>query len=113
MSFRSFLRDQAWRNAAKENLLKRRMSYDSDHSQIIVVDFPRDLNVDDTSSELASPEQLTSKYLILSSPITTGPRVTTRAAASCAPPSHPSHYKSYSDSEADPTASSAEYRRVS
>ncbi|KAL4778648.1 hypothetical protein BJX76DRAFT_352451 [Aspergillus varians] len=107
MSFRSFLRDQAWRNAAKNNLPKWRTSYNSDLSQIIVVDLPRDPNVDDTSSEFASPEQSTSEYLTSSSPITTGPRVTTRAAASCAPPSHPSHQSS-SDSKTNPTASAGQ-----
>ncbi|KAI2863713.1 hypothetical protein CBS76997_10874 [Aspergillus niger] len=113
MSFRTFLRDQAWRNAAKGNLPKWHTSYDSDRSQIVVVDLPRDPNVDDTSSEFASPEQSTSEYLTSSSPITTGPRVTTRTAASCAPPSHPSHHESSSDSEADPTASAGRKRGFS
>ncbi|CAI7603971.1 unnamed protein product [Penicillium viridicatum] len=51
------------------------------------------------------PEQLTSEYLTSSSPITSGSRVTTRAAASCALLSGPYHYESSSDSEADPTVS--------
>ncbi|KAJ5111900.1 hypothetical protein NUU61_001530 [Penicillium alfredii] len=113
MSFRSFIRDQAWRNTAKNNLPKWRTSYDSGLSQIIMVDLPRDLNVDDTSSEFASPEQSTSEYLTSSSPITTGPRVTTRAAASCAPPFHPSHHQSSSDSETDPTTSAGQKRGFS
>ncbi|GKZ94888.1 hypothetical protein AnigIFM59636_008619 [Aspergillus niger] len=113
MSFRTFLRDQAWRNAARGNLPKWHTSYDSDRSQIVVVDLPRGPNVDDTSSEFASPEQSTSEYLTSSSPITTGPLVTTRAAARCAPPSHPSHHESSSDSEADPTASAGRKRGFS
>ncbi|KAL4767066.1 hypothetical protein BDW60DRAFT_164844 [Aspergillus nidulans var. acristatus] len=113
MSFRTFLRDQAWRNAAKDNLPTWHTSYDSDRSQIVLVDLPRDPNVDDTSSEFASPEQSTSEYLTSSSPITTGPRVTTRATASCAPPSHPSHHENSSDSEADPTASAGRKRGFS
>jgi hypothetical protein len=113
MSFRTFLRDQAWRNAAKDNLPKWRTSYDSDRSQIVVVELPRNLNVDDASSEFASPEQTTSDYLPSSSPVTTGPRVTTRAAASCGPPIDPSHHESSSDSEADPTASAGRKRGFS
>ncbi|PWY82942.1 hypothetical protein BO70DRAFT_32368 [Aspergillus heteromorphus CBS 117.55] len=113
MSFRTFLRDQAWRNAAKDNLPKWHTNFDSDRSQIVVVELPRSLNVDDTSSEFASTEQTTSDYLPSSSPVTTGPRVTTRAAASCAPPSDPSHHESSSDSEADPTASAVRKRGFS
>jgi hypothetical protein len=108
MSFRAFLRDQAWRNAAKDNLPKWHTSYDSDRSQIVVVDLP----LDDAGSDFASPEQTTSEYLTSSSPVT-GPRVTTRAAASCAPPSHLSHHESSSDSETDPTASAGRKRRFS
>ncbi|KAL6238236.1 hypothetical protein BDW75DRAFT_228063 [Aspergillus navahoensis] len=113
MGSRTFLRDQAWRNAAKGNLPEWCTSYDSDRSQIVVVELPRNPNVDDTSSEFASPEQTTSDYLPSSSPVTTGPRVTTRAAASCAPPSDPSLHESSSDSEADPTASAGRKRRFS
>ncbi|GKZ29600.1 hypothetical protein AbraIFM66950_005632 [Aspergillus brasiliensis] len=113
MSFRTFLRDQAWRNAAKDNLPKWHTNFDSDHSQIVMVELPRNPNVNETSSESTSPEQSTSDYLTSSSPVTTGPRVTTRAAASCAPPSDPSHHESSSDSEADLTASAARKRGFS
>lgn len=77
------------------------------------MELPRNPNVDDASSKFTSPEQSTSDYLPSSSPVTTGPRVTTRAAASCAPPSHPSHHESSSDSEADPTASAGRKRGFS
>ncbi|BDD57465.1 hypothetical protein MPDQ_005575 [Monascus purpureus] len=108
MSFRTFIRDQAWRNAAKDNLPKWRTSYDSDRSQIVVVDLP----LDDASSDFASPEQTTSEYLTSSSPVT-GPRVTTRAAASCAPPSDQHPRGDSSDSEADPAAPAGRKRRFS
>ncbi|CAG8945137.1 unnamed protein product [Penicillium salamii] len=52
----------------------------------------------------------TSEYLTSSSPITSGPRMTTRAAASCTPLSSPRHRESSSDSEADPTASAGRKR---
>ncbi|KAJ6060094.1 hypothetical protein N7444_002840 [Penicillium canescens] len=110
MSFRAPLRDQAWRNAAKNGLPKWHTNFDSDRAQIVVVELPRDLDVDDANSESASPEQSTSEYLTSSSPITSGPRVTTRAAASCAPLSGPYHHESSSDSEADPTASAGRKR---
>ncbi|CAP87144.1 Pc24g02360, partial [Penicillium rubens Wisconsin 54-1255] len=42
-----------------------------------------------------------------------GPRVTTRAAASCAPLSGPHHHESSSDSEADPTSSAGRKRGFS
>ncbi|KAL3466427.1 hypothetical protein BJX64DRAFT_14350 [Aspergillus heterothallicus] len=109
MSFRTFLRDQAWRNAANDNLPKWHTSYDSDRSQIVVVDLPPD----DASSNFASPEQTTSEYFTSSSPVTSGPRVTTRAAASCAPPSDLYHRESSSDSETDPTASARRKRGFS
>ncbi|KAL4888044.1 hypothetical protein BDV59DRAFT_211562 [Aspergillus ambiguus] len=108
MSFRTFLRDQAWRNAAKDNLPKWHTSYDSDRSQVVVVDLP----LDDASSDFASPEQTTSEYLTSSSPVT-GPRVTTRAAASCAPPSDQHSRGDSSDSEADPAAPAGRKRRFS
>ncbi|KAJ6039016.1 hypothetical protein N7499_003173 [Penicillium canescens] len=113
MSFRAPLRDQAWRNAAKNGLPKWHTNFDSDRAQIVVVELPRDLDVDDANSESASPEQSTSEYLTSSSPITSGPRVTTRAAASCAPLSGPYHHESSSDSEADPTASAGRKRGFS
>jgi hypothetical protein len=109
MSFRTFLRNQAWRNSAKDSLPKWHTSFDSDRSQIVVVDLP----LDDASSDFASPEQTTSEYLTSSSPVTSGPQVTTRAAASCAPPSDSSHHESSSDSEADPNASAGRKRRYS
>ncbi|KAF4227345.1 hypothetical protein CNMCM6805_003102 [Aspergillus fumigatiaffinis] len=109
MSFRAPLRDQAWRNAAKDELPKWHSVLDSDRSQIVVVDLP----LDDASSDFASPEQTTSEYLTSSSPVTSGPRVTTRAAASCAPPSDPYHHESSSDSETDPTASARRKRGFS
>ncbi|KAL4979791.1 hypothetical protein BDW66DRAFT_157226 [Aspergillus desertorum] len=89
MSFRSSLRDQAWRNATKDKL-------------------PTWHN-----SEFASFERTTSEYFTSSSPVTTGPRVTTRAAASCAPPSDLSHHENSSGSEADPTASAGRKRGFS
>ncbi|KAH8434443.1 uncharacterized protein LDX57_012090 [Aspergillus melleus] len=108
MSFRTFIRDQAWRNAAQDSLPKWRTSYDSDRSQIVVVDLP----LDDASSDFASPEQTTSEYLTLLSPIT-GPRATTRAAASCAPLSDQHPRGDTSDSEADPAAPAGQKRRFS
>ncbi|KAK6811512.1 hypothetical protein RU639_012656 [Aspergillus parasiticus] len=99
----------AWRNAAKDELPKWHSILDSDRSQIVVVDLP----LDDASSDLASPEQTTSEYLTSSSPVTSGPRVTTRAAASCAPPSDAYHQESSSDSETDPTASGRRKRGFS
>jgi hypothetical protein len=113
MSFRTPLRDQAWRNAAQSKLPKWHSVLDSDRSQLLMVDLTQNTGVDDTSSEFASPEQTTSDYLPSSSPITSGARVTTRAAASCAPPSDPSHQESSSDSEADPTASAGRKRGFS
>ncbi|KAJ5253790.1 hypothetical protein N7524_010970 [Penicillium chrysogenum] len=113
MSFRAPLRDQAWRNAAKDGLPKWRSILDSDRAQIVLVELPRNLDVDGANSESASPEQSTSEYLTSSSPITSGPRVTTRAAASCAPLSGPHHHESSSDSEADPTASAGRKRGFS
>ncbi|CAP87028.1 hypothetical protein EN45_041440 [Penicillium chrysogenum] len=80
MSFRAPLRDQAWRNAAKDGLPKWRSILDSDRAQIVLVELPRNLDVDGANSESANPEQSTSEYLTSSSPITSGPRVTTRAA---------------------------------
>ncbi|KAK2805838.1 hypothetical protein FQN51_008612 [Onygenales sp. PD_10] len=59
----------------------------SDSSQTVVAELTPDLNVDDANSEFASPEQTTSEYLPSSSPVIISPRVTTRAAATCAPPS--------------------------
>lgn len=109
MSFRAPLRDQAFRNAAKDDLPKWHSILDSDRSQIVVVDLP----LDDASSGLASPEQTTSEYLTSSFPLTSGPRVTTRAAASCAPPSDPYHQESSSDSETDPAASARRKRGFS
>ncbi|KAI1828778.1 hypothetical protein CBS147337_10415 [Penicillium roqueforti] len=113
MSFRAPLRDQAWRNAAKDGLPKWRSILDSDRAQIVLVELPRDLDMDGANSESASPEQSTSEYLTSSSPITSGSRVTTRAAASCAPLSGPHHHESSSDSEADPTASAGRKRGFS
>ncbi|KAJ6168251.1 hypothetical protein N7497_001094 [Penicillium chrysogenum] len=113
MSFHAPLRDQAWRNAAKDGLPKWRSILDSDRAQIVLVELPRDLDVDGANSESASPEQSTSEYLTSSSPITSGPRVTTRAAASCAPLSGPHHHESSSDSEADPTSSAGRKRGFS
>ncbi|CAG8882129.1 unnamed protein product [Penicillium nalgiovense] len=113
MSFRAPLRDQAWRNAAKDGLPKWRSILDCDRAQIVLVELPRSLDVDGANSESASPEQSTSEYLTSSSPITSGSRVTTRAAASCAPLSGPHHHESSSDSEADPTASAGRKRGFS
>ncbi|GMG12960.1 unnamed protein product [Aspergillus oryzae] len=55
----------------------------------------------------------TSENLISSSPVTSGPRVTTRAAASCAPPFDPYHQESSSDSETEPAASARRKRGFS
>ncbi|CAG7947063.1 unnamed protein product [Penicillium salamii] len=113
MSFRTPLRDQAWRNVAKDGLPKWHSILDSDRAQIVVVELLRGLDVEDANSESTSPEQSTSEYLTSSSPITSDPRVTTRAAASCAPLSSPRHRESSSDSEADPTASAGRKRGYS
>ncbi|CAG8905078.1 unnamed protein product [Penicillium nalgiovense] len=88
MSFRAPLRDQAWRNAAKDGLPKWRSILDSDRAQIVLVELPRNWTW-------------------------TRPRVTTRAAASCAPLSGPHHHESSSDSEADPTSSAGRKRGFS
>ncbi|PYH98521.1 hypothetical protein BO71DRAFT_344644 [Aspergillus ellipticus CBS 707.79] len=113
MSFRAPLRDQAWRNAAKDDLPKWHSILDSDRAQIVVLEVPRDLEITDANSETTSPEKSTSEYLTSSSPITRGPRVTTRSAASCASLSGPHHHESSSDSEADPTASAGRKRGYS
>jgi hypothetical protein len=113
MSFRAPLRDQAWRNAAKKDLPEWHSILDSDRSQILTVELPRNPTMDDASSEFASPEQSTSEYLTSSSPVATGPRVTTRARAGCAPSSGPSHHETSSDSEADPTVSAGRKRGFS
>ncbi|KAB8240068.1 hypothetical protein BDV35DRAFT_398977 [Aspergillus flavus] len=62
---------------------------------------------------VSRPEQTTSENLISSSPVTSGPRVTTRAAASCAPPFDPYHQESSSDSETEPAASARRKRGFS
>ncbi|CAG7922066.1 unnamed protein product [Penicillium olsonii] len=110
MSFRTPLRDQSWRNAAKDKLPKWHLIFDSDCAQIVVVDLLRDLRVGDANPESISPEQSTSKYLASSSPTTSGPRVTTRAAATCAPLSNTYQYESSSDSEVDLTTSAGRKR---
>ncbi|KAH3182575.1 hypothetical protein KXV92_007261 [Aspergillus fumigatus] len=62
MSFRTPLRDQAWRNAAKARLPIWHTSFDSERSRIPAAELPQDANVDYTSSEYTSPEQGTSEY---------------------------------------------------
>ncbi|RDH26329.1 hypothetical protein BDQ94DRAFT_178272 [Aspergillus welwitschiae] len=79
--------------------------------RIVVVELPQELDLDDATS--ASPEPSTSEYLTSSSPIPSRPRVTTRAAASCAPLPGPYHHEPSWDSEADPTASAGRKRGFS
>ncbi|KAJ5716192.1 hypothetical protein N7493_008103 [Penicillium malachiteum] len=113
MSFRAPLRDQGWRNAAKDDLPKWHSILDSDRAQTVLLELQQDLGSVDATPETTSPEQSTSENLPSSSPVTRGPRVTTRAAASCAPLSSPYHRESSSDSEADPTVSAGRKRRYS
>lgn len=113
MSFRAPLRDQAWRNAVKPTLPIWQTSYDSDRAQIVVVESPRDLDLDDATSESASPEQSTSEYVTSSSPVNIERRVTTRSATRCAPPSDEHPRGDSSDSEADPAAPAGRKRRFS
>ncbi|CAG8241623.1 unnamed protein product [Penicillium olsonii] len=110
MSFRAPLRDQSWRNAAKDRLPKWHSIFDSDRAQTVVMDLPRDLGGGDANPESTSPEQSKSEYLTSSSPTTSGPRMTIRAADSCAPLSNAHQHESSSDSEADPTASAGRKR---
>ena len=66
MSFRAPLRDQAWRNAAKDNLPKWHSILDSDRAQIVGRDVPRDPELAD-----ATPKRqvLTSQPLSTSHPL--------------------------------------------
>lgn len=114
MSYRTPIRDQAWRNAAQAQLPIWHTSFDSERSQIPAAELP---SVDYASSEYASPEQTTSEYLPSSSPagppVTTGRRVTTRSASGCAPLSDQLRREDSSDSEVDPAASAGQKRRFS
>jgi hypothetical protein len=117
MSFRTPLRDQAWRNAAKARLPIWHTSFDSERSRIPAAELPQDANVDYTSSEYTSPEQSTSEYLPSSSPagspVTKGRRVTARAASGCAPASDQHPQEDSSDSEVNPAASAGRKRGFS
>ncbi|KAH1297213.1 hypothetical protein KXW28_009153 [Aspergillus fumigatus] len=117
MSFRTPLRDQAWRNAADDKLPKWHTSFDSERSQIPTAALPQNPNVDYASSEITSPEQTTSEYVPSSSPagspVTKGRRVPTRAASGCAPSSNQHHQEDSSDSEVDPSASAGRKRGFS
>lgn len=116
MSFRTPLRDQAWRNAAADELPKWHTSFDSERSQIPKAALPQNPSLDYASSEYASPEQTTSEYLPSSSPtgspVTKG-RVPTRAASGCAPSSDQRVREDSSDSEVDPVASAGRKRGFS
>ncbi|KAH1548459.1 hypothetical protein KXX57_001745, partial [Aspergillus fumigatus] len=117
MSFRTPLRDQAWRNAAKARLPIWHTSFDSERSQIPAAELPQDASVDYAGSEYTTPEQTTSEYVPSSSPagspVTKGRRVTTRAASGCAPSSDQHHQEDSSDSEVDPAASAGRKRGFS
>ncbi|KAB8069839.1 hypothetical protein BDV29DRAFT_43599 [Aspergillus leporis] len=117
MSFRTPLRDQAWRNAAKAKLPIWHTSFDSERSQIPAAELPQDPNVDYASSEYTSPEHSTSEYLPSSSPagspVTKGLRVTTQAASGCALSSDQHHQEDSSDSKVDPAASAGRKRGFS
>ncbi|PYH99454.1 hypothetical protein BO71DRAFT_415543 [Aspergillus ellipticus CBS 707.79] len=109
MSFRTPLRDQAWRNAAEDELPKWRTSFDSEHSHIPSTALPQNPNVDYATFEYSSPEQTTSEYLPSSSPtgspVTKGRRVLTRAGSGCAPLTQQNVREDSPDSEVDRTAS--------
>lgn len=116
MSFRTPLRDQAWRNAAEDKLPKWRTSFDSERSQIPTAALPQNPNVEYASSEYTSPEQTTSEYLPSSSPAGSpvkGRRVPTRATSSCAPSSDRHAREDSTDSEVDPAASAGRKRGFS
>lgn len=117
MSFRTPLRDQAWRNAAEANLPIWHTSFDSERSQIPAAELPQNLNMDYASPEYTTPEQTTSEYLPSSSPagspVTKGRRVTTRAASGCAPSSDQHRQEDSSDSGVDPAASAGRKRGFS
>ena len=117
MSFRTPLRDQAWRNAARKNLPIWHTNLDSERSQIPAAELPQSPNVEYASSEYPSPEQTTSEYLPSSSPagspVTKGRRVTTQAASGCVPSSDQHHQEDSSDSEVDPAASAGRKRGFS
>ncbi|PYI33130.1 hypothetical protein BP00DRAFT_414113 [Aspergillus indologenus CBS 114.80] len=109
MSFRTPLRDQAWRNAAEDELPKWHTSFDSERSHIPSTALPQNPNVDYATSEYSSPEQTTSEYLPSSSPtgspVTKGRRVLTRAGSGCAPLTQQNVREDSPDSEVDGTAS--------
>ncbi|KAJ5829134.1 uncharacterized protein N7525_007387 [Penicillium rubens] len=111
------LRDQAWRNAAEDELPKWRTSFDSERSRIPAAALPQNPNVDYASSEYTSPEQTTSEYLPSSSPagstVTKGRRVPARAASGCAPSSDQHVREDSSDSEVDTAASAGRKRGFS
>ncbi|KAF4213889.1 hypothetical protein CNMCM5878_009879 [Aspergillus fumigatiaffinis] len=118
MSFRTPLRDQAWRNAAEAKLPIWHTSFDSERSRIPAGELPEDSNVNYATSEnYTSPEHTTSEYLPSSSPagspVTNGLRVTTRAASGCAPSSDQHHQEDSSDSEVDPATSAGRKRGFS
>lgn len=116
MSFRTPLRNQAWRNAADSKLPKWHTSFDSERSQIPTAALRQNLDVDYASSEYNSPERTTSEYLPSSSrgsPVAEGRRVPTRAAPGCAPSSDQLVRESSSGSEVEPASSAGRKRRLS
>jgi hypothetical protein len=117
MSFRSSCRDQAWRNDARAQLPIWHTSFDSERSQIPAAALPQISSVDCASSEYTSPEQTTSEYLPSTlpagSPVTSGRRMTTRAASGCAPSFDQHHQEDSSDSEVDPSVSAGRKRGFS
>ncbi|KAI2786805.1 hypothetical protein POX_g09199 [Penicillium oxalicum] len=113
MSCRHISRDRPWRNSAMDILPRWRTSYDSDRSQISVADSPRDSSLDESIPELPSPTDSSSDYHAPVSPVNSGPQVTTRAAARCAPPSDQHLQGDSSDSDAEPAAPTGRKRRLS
>lgn len=117
MSFRTPLRDQAWRNAAQAQLPVWHTSFDSERSLIPASELQQIPSVDYTSSEYTSPERTTSEYLPSSSPagspVTKDRRVTTRFASGCAPSPDQRLREDSSDSDVDPTASARRKRGFS
>ncbi|KAL4801325.1 hypothetical protein ASPSYDRAFT_165259 [Aspergillus sydowii CBS 593.65] len=117
MSFRTPLRDQAWRNAAQAKLPIWHTSFDSVRSQIPAAELLQNTSLGYASSEYTSPEQTTSEYLPSSSPVgshvTKGRRVATRSASGCAPSSDQQPREDSSDSEVDPAASAGRKRGFS
>ncbi|PWY66093.1 hypothetical protein BO70DRAFT_366579 [Aspergillus heteromorphus CBS 117.55] len=105
MSFRSRLRDQKWRNNARDQLPEWTTSFDHEHSRIPEAELrqnPPDAQY--TPSVHTSPDRTGSEFLP-SSPAespTEGRRPPTRSQTQCAP-SKPSLRNDSSDSDEEPT----------